>query len=392
MRWFRLLLGATAPAVSATLVAFFAGQMLGAVIGGRRAAASRSPLATYGRFEVAAAGRRTRRALPPLRAARRGGTERRTRCARRPSPSKPCASPSPSRRRHPPAVCFGATLPPLAAAVVRDGRPLGPRGALLVGANTLGAAAGTALASFVLPYALGVRAGYAVGLAALLVAGTTAWWIGRSDDLPPVPEEDAPAEPDADAMPRTCAPAPGRPLGRRRLRGTESPRPGLRPGPQPVEPGLRRGARRRPARSGARRLRRVLPGASPRPPRPARLGGDCVDPRLGPLPVRLLRRHRRPALLGQHGVPGRTTCSPPWGWPWRPRARRSSPRGSSSRPCSMRWEAAPTHPWDGGWAPSWRGTREARCSARCSRPISCFPRSGSGRASRPLPSSTAWRR
>ena len=56
LRWFRLLLGATAPAVSATLVAFFAGQVLGALWGGRRALRSQRPLVTYGWFELAAAG------------------------------------------------------------------------------------------------------------------------------------------------------------------------------------------------------------------------------------------------------------------------------------------------------------------------------------------------
>src|SRR5215510_7877005 len=55
LRWFRLLLGATAPAVSATLVAFFAGQALGAWLASRAAPSWTRPLRTYGALELAAA-------------------------------------------------------------------------------------------------------------------------------------------------------------------------------------------------------------------------------------------------------------------------------------------------------------------------------------------------
>src|SRR5262249_57605029 len=56
MRWLRLLLGATAPAASATLVAFFGGSALGAAWAARRSPRWSSPLAIYGRFELAGAG------------------------------------------------------------------------------------------------------------------------------------------------------------------------------------------------------------------------------------------------------------------------------------------------------------------------------------------------
>jgi hypothetical protein len=54
LRWFRLLLGATAPAASATLVAFFTGQAVGAALGARLAARWRRPLRAYGGLEAAA--------------------------------------------------------------------------------------------------------------------------------------------------------------------------------------------------------------------------------------------------------------------------------------------------------------------------------------------------
>ena len=56
LRWLRALLGATAPAASATLVAFFLGQALGAAFAARLVRRIRRPLALYGALELAAAG------------------------------------------------------------------------------------------------------------------------------------------------------------------------------------------------------------------------------------------------------------------------------------------------------------------------------------------------
>ena len=55
LRWLRLLLGASAPAVSATLVAFFLGQALGAALASRLVVRMRRPLALYGGLELTAA-------------------------------------------------------------------------------------------------------------------------------------------------------------------------------------------------------------------------------------------------------------------------------------------------------------------------------------------------
>jgi spermidine synthase len=74
----------------------------------------------------------------------------------------------------PAATLLGGTLPPLAAAFVRDGRELGREGVLLYAVNLLGAALGSALAAFLLIEALGLRACYGVGVVLSLVAGIAA--------------------------------------------------------------------------------------------------------------------------------------------------------------------------------------------------------------------------
>lgn len=170
MRWLGLLLGATAPAASATLVAFFAGHALGAGWAARRAPGWRVPLAVYGRLELsaalAAAGvplllRLGELALAPaydaLRTAPAALTAARFAVAL--AATLPAAS------------CFGATFPAIGAAAAPALSRLGARATALYAGNTLGAAAGTALAAFWLPGAIGVRATYALAITALLAAG-----------------------------------------------------------------------------------------------------------------------------------------------------------------------------------------------------------------------------
>jgi spermidine synthase len=207
LRWLRALLGATAPAASATLVAFFLGQALGAALAARLArrapgAAARptrwGPLALYGALELAAAAwalavptllRVGESALFPLYDAARAEPALLT--ALRFAAALAATLPA--------SAAFGATLPALAAAVVGAPAALGRRGAALYGANVLGAALGTALASFWLPEALGVPAAYGVGVAALALAGATALVAARRFGAPAAaPEEPAP-EPSARA-------------------------------------------------------------------------------------------------------------------------------------------------------------------------------------------------
>jgi len=184
LRWLRLLLGASAPAVSATLVAFFTGQALGAALAGRFVGRKQRPLAVYGALELAAAAACL--AVPTLLGLA-GGLLDASYDTLRTSPGSLAAA------RYavalaatlPAALCFGATFPALAAAAVATPEALGRGGALLYGANTAGAALGTALATFVLPERIGVAAGHGLGVGLLALAGGGAWLASLF--LPPRP-------------------------------------------------------------------------------------------------------------------------------------------------------------------------------------------------------------
>ena len=52
IRWFRMMLGATAPAVSAALVALALGQLIGALVGARVARRSPNPLRAFGLLQL----------------------------------------------------------------------------------------------------------------------------------------------------------------------------------------------------------------------------------------------------------------------------------------------------------------------------------------------------
>ncbi len=204
LRWFRLLLGATAPAVSATLVAFFAGQTLGALWGGRLARRSARPLRTYGGLELLSAVAAA--SVPLLLAVLQGAVDEASDALRdAPALLTSLRFATALAAAGPAGVAFGATLPPLAAWVMDEGSTLGPRAGALLAANTMGGALGVALASFVLPQRLGVRGAYALGLAALACAGCTAlWWDQRATPAPI--RRRASAAPAAPALPaRTLA-------------------------------------------------------------------------------------------------------------------------------------------------------------------------------------------
>jgi spermidine synthase len=203
LRWLRGLLGATAPAASATLVAFFLGQALGAAAAARWAPRSARPLALYGWLELAAA--LWALAVPLLLgvgeavlAALYDGLRE------QPAALTALRFAAALLATLPASLAFGASLPALAAAAVGGPGALGRRGASLYGANTLGAALGTALASFWLPEALGVSASYASGAAALAAAGAGALALSLR------------------FAPAAAEPLPGPSRGRRRA--SESPR------------------------------------------------------------------------------------------------------------------------------------------------------------------------
>jgi spermidine synthase len=179
LRWFRLILGATAPAASATLVAFFAGHALGAALAARLAPRWRRPLRAYGVLELAAAAGAL--ATPLLL----GAGESATAALYDPLRDRPALLTAlrfaiALAATLPAAMAFGATLPAIGAAAVREASRLGARGSALYAWNTAGAATGTALASFVLPDWLGVRGGYGVGVALGAAVGVAALGLARS--------------------------------------------------------------------------------------------------------------------------------------------------------------------------------------------------------------------
>jgi spermidine synthase len=199
LRWFRLLLGATAPAASATLVAFFAGHALGAVGGARWARRARRPLAAYAGLELcaAAAALLTVPLLAAGEAGLAGGYD-----ALRQTPGLLLALRFAVALlvSLPASACYGATLPLLAASALRSTRELGSAGTALYAWNTAGAALGAAAASFWLPPLVGVRAGYAAGAGLSALAGVAAFALSRRTPPRPAPP---PPRPDG------AKPAPG---------------------------------------------------------------------------------------------------------------------------------------------------------------------------------------
>ncbi len=193
MRWLRLLLGATAPAASATLVAFFAGHALGAAWAARRAAHWRRPLVTYGRLELGAA---VAAAAVPLLLGLGEAVLATVYDALREAPALLTTARFALAllATLPAAFCFGATFPAIGAAAAPVLARLGPRGAALYAVNTLGAAGGTAAAAFWLPGVAGVRGTYGLAIAVLAAAGAGALAIARRAD-PAVAADAEPTRP-----------------------------------------------------------------------------------------------------------------------------------------------------------------------------------------------------
>lgn len=196
MRWLRDLLGATAPAASATLVAFFAGHAAGAAWMLRRAARSKRPLALYGRLEVTAA---TGAIAVPLLLALGERAIGQVYDAVRASPGALALLrfAIAGVATFPAAFCFGATFPAIVRAATRTTRELGTRGGALYAINTFGAACGTAAAVAWLPASIGVRATHSVAVLCLLFAGGGALWIARRVGPRTLPGEAAAPDPTA---------------------------------------------------------------------------------------------------------------------------------------------------------------------------------------------------
>lgn len=177
-RWFRLLLGATAPATSATLVAFFAGQALGAFVGGRLASRRPDALRFYGLVELTAAG--TALAVPSLLAAGEALLPLvYDALLERPLALTGARLLLALAVSLPTSVAFGASFPAAAGAALEDSRELGSKGTTLYGSNLVGALVGTLLASFVLPERVGLSATYGLAVAGSAAVGVTAWLLAR---------------------------------------------------------------------------------------------------------------------------------------------------------------------------------------------------------------------
>jgi len=174
-----LLAGSQIEAISAVLVAFFAGLALGARGLGPRADRARRPLRLYGALEIAA-GLLAAGSIPLLRALGELGW---------PPPATLALA---SAAVFAPTWALGGTLPALLRGALGAGQPAARCAGLLLAANTAGSVAGVALAVWLVP-GLGLRAtawlaaglSIGVGLAALLLGGRGAAPAQTSAEPPP---------------------------------------------------------------------------------------------------------------------------------------------------------------------------------------------------------------
>jgi spermidine synthase len=188
LRELRLVFGGSTAASAAVLAVFMGGLGAGGLLLGKRAAAAPRPLALYGRLELGIA---LSSALTPLAVA----LARRLYAAVGGTPALGLGGGTVARLVLAavvlglPTVLMGGTLPAAAQAVARRG-DVGRRDlAVLYGANTLGAVAGTALSTFVLLEVLGTHR-MLLGACAfnVLVALIALLMAGRRTDRAPAPE------------------------------------------------------------------------------------------------------------------------------------------------------------------------------------------------------------
>lgn len=163
MRWLRALMGATAPAVSAALVALTLGQFIGALLGARLAGRAANPLRVFGGLQLLA----VVFALvvePGLGVATMLVDAVGDSSALGLSLARLCASVAVTL---PASAAIGAAFPLLVATTSDRTDELGPRGTALYAADLTGAALGAGLTAFWLPALLGVRGAYFTGVVAL---------------------------------------------------------------------------------------------------------------------------------------------------------------------------------------------------------------------------------
>lgn len=185
MRRFALLLGATVPAMAATLSAFFLGMALGSAVLGKRTVHWPRPLRAYGVLQLGiAAG-----ALlvePILRLYDHNYHSMYSLFSGFPAMFLAGKITLSMIAIFLPTFLMGGTLPALAQAIAADLGRLGVRAGGLYAVNTLGATLGALSVPFVILPSLGVDWGYLAAIAGSLVLGGTAWFL----DAEPV-ERDA---------------------------------------------------------------------------------------------------------------------------------------------------------------------------------------------------------
>ncbi len=173
LRWLRVLLGATAPAVAATLTACFLGHAAGAAWAARRSVSWHRSLKAYGVIELAAA---VLSGCVPLLLNVSENALRWNYDALLAHPNLLAGARFAAALLPllPASFAFGASFPALANACLPELRQLGRGGTALYTVNTLGGAVGAALVTFGLLEWLGVPATYSVAVAASAAAGSGA--------------------------------------------------------------------------------------------------------------------------------------------------------------------------------------------------------------------------
>ena len=202
------LFGADAHATAATLTVFFGGLAIGSALVARAGDRGlRDPLRTYALLElgIAAAAVLPATLAPTWSAA---------------LPALASVAP-PGSVLHvaakllatavfllPATMLMGATLPVLGQVIVRERAELAATTALLLGCNTLGAAAGAIAAGFWLPFAIGVRATTACAMALNVLVGAAALLVRVW--LVPDPESRRSDAPEGATDPALAVPRPRR--------------------------------------------------------------------------------------------------------------------------------------------------------------------------------------
>ena len=173
LRWIRDLFGATAPAVSATLVAFFVGHALGAIYAARRSRTWQNPLRSYAWIEaLATLGALAVFPLLGLGEAAIGGSYDTLRD--HPAALSALRFAIALAATLPAAFAFGASFPAIGAAARGAAGDLGRVGSTLYAVNLLGAALGAAAGAFFLPDMLGVTGTWLCGAGLCALAATGA--------------------------------------------------------------------------------------------------------------------------------------------------------------------------------------------------------------------------